>query len=221
MRRTSRRARCTSSAGSSASSAGGRGRRTSAPRSRSPSGGRRDRGSGRTAAAEVAVRSSRSPRPAASIARDAAFERGRAHRAPGDAADARLRRRGELERARGVVAVAAQVDGGAVDVHDLHAEHVAEVPQLRSSFGVRSSTLPRWAMSCTGSRGVSMALPVDGGVRHASRTRRPESDLGQGAGDAALHPLSKEARIQSRIESEIALTQGVNGGCFPRCSDIP
>jgi len=86
------------------------------------------------AAAEVAVD------PADPLARrfdrlDAPLERRRADRAPRDATHPRPGGGGQLERARRMVAVPAQVDGLPVDVHDLHAEHVLEVPQAPVELG--------------------------------------------------------------------------------------
>jgi hypothetical protein len=80
------------------------------------------------AAAEVAVDPAQ-PEPGRLDRGDAPRERLGAHRAPGDAPHAGLRGGGQLERARRVIAVAAQVGRLPGDVHDLHAEHVPEVPE--------------------------------------------------------------------------------------------
>src|SRR5262245_37679688 len=65
----------------------------------------------------------------------AAIERGRAERAPGDRSRARGLAGRELERAAREVAVAAQVNRVALRIHDLHAEHVAEIPEAAVRFG--------------------------------------------------------------------------------------
>ena len=59
----------------------------------------------------------------------AALQRLRASGAPGNAADARIARGGELERGGCVIAVAAQVDQLLGLVHRLHAEQIPEIPE--------------------------------------------------------------------------------------------
>ena len=59
----------------------------------------------------------------------AALEGGRAHGAPGNAADARCTCLGQLEGRCGMVAPGAQVDAGSGAMDDSHSQNVLEIPE--------------------------------------------------------------------------------------------
>ena len=135
----------------------------------------------RAAAAEIAVA------PAEAEARgldrgDAPLERGRARRAPGDAADAATLSRADFERRGGIIAVAAEIVRVAFPVHDLHAEEIAEIP--KRALGLRREQLDRAqlghvlnSLACRfGHRAI---LRSHGGTMGLGRCR--DFDLGQGS----------------------------------------